>query len=161
MFTKQTVRVCDVVEIPSSRMATATSRPPARDIRDTANPPRGFDQSAMLTSYRVWDYNHNTSGLGNITPALHSLTKLPASASHQLQWKCLNFSDFRTGCQNSRSHINMIVNYVAYYFTKMHHTESINGIIQIRYLLFHCFWIAMTSNSGYWLCFISCLWRYF
>ena len=35
---------------------TATSRPPARDIRDTVNPPRGFDQSAMLTSYRVWDY---------------------------------------------------------------------------------------------------------
>ena len=37
-------------------MATATSRPPAQDIRDTVNPPRGFDQSAMLTSYRVWDY---------------------------------------------------------------------------------------------------------
>ena len=48
-------RVCDVVEIPQSRMATATSQPPARDIRDTVNPPRGFDQSAMLTSYRVWD----------------------------------------------------------------------------------------------------------
>ena len=28
---------------------------PCRDIRDTVNPPRGFDQSAMLTSYRVWD----------------------------------------------------------------------------------------------------------
>ena len=37
-------------------LATATSRPPVRDIRDTVNPPRGFDQSAMLTSYRVWDY---------------------------------------------------------------------------------------------------------
>ena len=37
-------------------MATATSRPPARDTRDIVNPPRGFDQSAMLTSYRVWDY---------------------------------------------------------------------------------------------------------
>ena len=31
----QTGRVCDVVEIPQSRMATATSRPPVRDIRDT------------------------------------------------------------------------------------------------------------------------------
>ena len=49
-------RVCDVVEIPQSRMATATSRPPAGDIGDTVNPPKGFDQSAMLTSYRVWDY---------------------------------------------------------------------------------------------------------
>ena len=50
-------RVCDVVEIPQSCMATtATSQPPARDIQDTVNPPRGFDQSAMLTSYRVWDY---------------------------------------------------------------------------------------------------------
>ena len=48
-------RVCDVMEILQSRLATATSRPPARDIRDTVNPPRGFDQSAMLTSYRVWD----------------------------------------------------------------------------------------------------------
>ena len=36
-------------------MATTRSRPPARDIRDTVNPQRGFDQSAMLTSYRVWD----------------------------------------------------------------------------------------------------------
>ena len=53
-------RVCDVMEILQSRLATATSRPPARDIRDTVNPPRGFDQSAMLTSYRVWDYNLNT-----------------------------------------------------------------------------------------------------
>ena len=52
----QTGRVCDDVEIPQSRMATATSRLPARDIRDTVNPPRGFDQSAMLTSYRMWDY---------------------------------------------------------------------------------------------------------
>ena len=51
----QTGRVCDVVEIPHSRMGTATSRLPARDIRDTVNPPRGFDQLAMLTSYRVWD----------------------------------------------------------------------------------------------------------
>ena len=50
----QTGRVCDV-EIQQSRMATATSRPPVRDIRDTVNPPRSFDQSAMLTSYRVWD----------------------------------------------------------------------------------------------------------
>ena len=49
-------RVCDVMEILQSRLATATSRPPARDIRDTVNPPRGFDQSVMLTSYRVWDY---------------------------------------------------------------------------------------------------------
>ena len=60
---KQKVPVCHdrfmkfVVEIPQSRIATATSRPPVRDIRDTVNPPRGFDQSAMLTSYRVWDYN--------------------------------------------------------------------------------------------------------
>ena len=51
----QTTRVCDVVEIRQSRMATGTSRPPARDVRDTVDPPRGFDQSAMLTSYRVWD----------------------------------------------------------------------------------------------------------
>ena len=28
--------------------------PPVRDIRDIENPSRGFDQSAMLTSYRVW-----------------------------------------------------------------------------------------------------------
>ena len=49
----KTGRVCDVVEIPQSRMATATSRPPARDIRDTVNPPRGFCQSAMLTSHRA------------------------------------------------------------------------------------------------------------
>ena len=47
--------VCDVVEIPQSRIATATSRPPVQDIRDTVNPRRGFDQLAMLTSYRVWD----------------------------------------------------------------------------------------------------------
>ena len=33
-------------------MATVTSRPPARDIWDTVNPPRVFDQSAMLTSCR-------------------------------------------------------------------------------------------------------------
>ena len=52
----QTGRIRDVVEIPQSRMATATSRPPVRDIGDPVNPPRGFDQSAMLTSYRVWDY---------------------------------------------------------------------------------------------------------
>ena len=52
-------RVCDVMEILQSRLATATSRPPVRDIRDTVNPPRGFDQSAMLTSYRVWDYKKN------------------------------------------------------------------------------------------------------
>ena len=44
-------------EYPQSRMATTTSRPPVRDIRNTVNPPRGFDQSAMLTSYRVWDYS--------------------------------------------------------------------------------------------------------
>ena len=25
--------------------------------QSTVNPPRGFDQSAMLTSYRVWDYD--------------------------------------------------------------------------------------------------------
>ena len=49
-------RVWDVVEIPQSRMETATSRPPVWDIRDIVNPPKGFDQSAMLTSYRVWDY---------------------------------------------------------------------------------------------------------
>ena len=54
-------RVCDVMEILQSRLATATSRPPARDIRDTVNPPKGFDQSAMLTSYRVWDYVINMS----------------------------------------------------------------------------------------------------
>ena len=50
----QAGRVCHVVVIPQSRMATATSRPPARDIRDTVNPSSGFGQSAMLTSYRVW-----------------------------------------------------------------------------------------------------------
>ena len=53
-------RVCDVMEILQSRLATAMSQPPARDIRDTVNPPRDFDQSAMLTSYRVWDYDDNT-----------------------------------------------------------------------------------------------------
>ena len=52
-------RIRDVVEIPQSRIATAMSRPPVWDIRDTVNPPRGFDQSAMLTSYRVWDYLFN------------------------------------------------------------------------------------------------------
>ena len=51
----QTGRVCDVVVIPQSRMATATSRPLARDIRDTVNQSSGFGQSAMLTSYRMWD----------------------------------------------------------------------------------------------------------
>ena len=49
----QTGHVCDVVKIPQLRMATAASRQPARDIRDTVNPQRGFDESAMLTSYRV------------------------------------------------------------------------------------------------------------
>ena len=58
----QTGCVCDVVEIPQWRMATATSQPPARDIRDTMNPLRGFDQSAMLTSYRVWDYSDQGPG---------------------------------------------------------------------------------------------------
>ena len=58
-------RVCDVMEILQSRLATATSRPPARDIRDTVNPPRGFDQSAMLTSYRVWDYGVNLMSWSN------------------------------------------------------------------------------------------------
>ena len=56
----QTGHVRDVVEIPQLRMATATLRPPARGIRDTVNPPRGFDQSAMLTSYWVWDYWNNS-----------------------------------------------------------------------------------------------------
>ena len=46
--------VFDVVDIPQLCMATVTSGVPVRDIRDTVNPPRGFDQSAMLTSYRVW-----------------------------------------------------------------------------------------------------------
>ena len=32
------------------------SWPPAQDIRDTVNLPRGFDQSAMLTSYLECDY---------------------------------------------------------------------------------------------------------
>ena len=62
----QTGRFCDVVEIPQSCMATATSRPPAWDIRDTVNPPRGFDQSAMLTSYRVWDYSPNLRTVSNV-----------------------------------------------------------------------------------------------
>ena len=53
MFTNGTC--CDVVEIPQPRMATAISRSPVRDIRDTVDLLRGFDQSAMLTSYRVWD----------------------------------------------------------------------------------------------------------
>ena len=48
-------RVCDVVDIPQSRMATATSGPSVRDIWETGNQPRGFDQSAMLISYRVCD----------------------------------------------------------------------------------------------------------
>ena len=34
----QTGRIRDVVEIPQSRIATTTSRPPVRDIRDTVNP---------------------------------------------------------------------------------------------------------------------------
>ena len=48
----QTGRVRDVEEIPQSRMATAKSRLPVRDIRDTVNPPRGFDQSAMHSADR-------------------------------------------------------------------------------------------------------------
>ena len=51
--------VCGVMEILQSRMATATSQLPVRDIQDTVNPPRGFDQSEMLTSSRVWDYAGN------------------------------------------------------------------------------------------------------
>ena len=49
-------RVCDIMKIPQSRMATATSRPAVWDIRDTVNLPRGSDQSAMLNSNWVWDY---------------------------------------------------------------------------------------------------------
>ena len=48
----QTEYFCDVMEILQSHTATATSRPPTRDILDTANPPRDFDQSVMLTNYR-------------------------------------------------------------------------------------------------------------
>ena len=52
----QTWLVCDIVEIPQSRMATTASRPPVRYIRDTAKPRMDFDQSVVLTSYRVLDY---------------------------------------------------------------------------------------------------------
>ena len=37
------------------RLCMAKWRLPLRDLRDNLNPRRGFDQSAMLTSYRVWD----------------------------------------------------------------------------------------------------------
>ena len=50
----KTGRVCDV-DFPQSRMVATTSWPLVGDIRDTVNPPRGFDQSAILISYRVWD----------------------------------------------------------------------------------------------------------
>ena len=56
------------MEIPQSRMATASSQTSARDIRDTVNPPRGFDQSAMLTSYRVW---HQLSSSVSLQKATH------------------------------------------------------------------------------------------
>ena len=69
---------CDVVEIPQSRMATATSRLPVRDIRDTVNPLRGFDQSAMLTSYRVWDNKINYLEL-----SFCRILKQPLSRLHQ------------------------------------------------------------------------------
>ena len=58
MFTKGRIR--DFVEIPQSCMAIATSQPLVRDIQDPVNPPRGFDQSEMLTSNWVWDYKGNT-----------------------------------------------------------------------------------------------------
>ena len=47
----QTWPVCDVVDIPQWRMATATSWPPARDSRDTVNPPRALtNQQCSLTN---------------------------------------------------------------------------------------------------------------
>ena len=82
----QTGRVCDVVEIPQSRMATATSRPPARDIRDTVNPTRDFDQSAMLTSYRAWDYVLNRINGICIKLRLFSLTQLHFKMSLAKWW---------------------------------------------------------------------------
>ena len=78
-------RVCDVMEILQSRLATTTSRPPARDIRDTVNPPRGFDQSAMFTSYRVWDYyvyNQNTLDHENHFMHIATLYKIDAKGAH-------------------------------------------------------------------------------
>ena len=61
-------------------MATATSRPPVRDIRDPVNPPRGFDQSAMLTSYRVWDYETNS---------LHVISKQPTLRACYYSISCM------------------------------------------------------------------------
>ena len=51
--------VYDVVEIPQSCMASAMSRLPVGDIWEFVSPPKGFDQSAMLLSYQMWEYNEN------------------------------------------------------------------------------------------------------
>ena len=51
------------------------SSPSVRENRDTVNPPRGFDQSAMLTNYRVWDYSENV-----VLPPMRAFRKVsPAS----------------------------------------------------------------------------------
>ena len=55
-------RVSDVVKIPQSCMATAASRPPYPYIRDIVNSPSGFDQSAMLASYRLFDWYDLSTG---------------------------------------------------------------------------------------------------
>ena len=48
-------RVSDIMEIPQSRMTTATSRPPLRDIRDTVNPPRGpINNIPALVQIMAW-----------------------------------------------------------------------------------------------------------
>ena len=59
-------------------------RPPLRDIRDirdTVNPPRVFDQSVMLTSYWVWDqcdlFTHSSSSSFPPNPSSFRLFHAP------------------------------------------------------------------------------------
>ena len=47
----QAGRVCDIVEFPQSRMATATHQD-CLHVPKTSGTPRGFDQSTMLISYQ-------------------------------------------------------------------------------------------------------------
>ena len=51
--------VYDVVEIPQSCMTSAMSWLAVGDIWEFVSPPKGFDQSPMLLSYQMWDYNEN------------------------------------------------------------------------------------------------------
>ena len=51
------------------------SSPSVRENRDTVNPPRGFDQSAMLTNYRVWDYSENVGSNEGFQEGISSLTR--------------------------------------------------------------------------------------